>query len=310
MSQLTVGGIEELLFADYPAAYAVADDRFGLFVGERAAAVSGVAFALDATVPMVRAAAGAGCNLLVTHHPPFWAPPRCFLSADSAATADGAVIFWAARLGVAVLSMHTNVDCAPAAAQLLMAALGYTQESVIKPHLTILNGEQIGLGQLARATAPAACTLRQLGERCRAFFGGHPRVWGDPERPVARLAVCSGAGSELVGAVVAARPDCYVTGELRHHEEVYLADEGIALIELGHDCSELPYRQLMADSLLARVAGEGLLGEPGKPGLSGELEEPGGGSPGEPGLPGEPGGGLKTVILEPTAQCWVAGLPD
>jgi len=252
MTAFTVGAIEALLFEEYPAAYAVADDRFGLLVGDRRSEVSGIAFALDATVPMIEAAAAAGCNLLVTHHPPFWVAPRSFLAAASAGSVDGAAVFAAASQGVALLAMHTNVDCSGQAAELLLGAFGYRQEGVLKPHLRLADGRQIGLGQLARPSSAPAPTLRQLAERCQQAFGAPAKVWGDPQRRIELLSVCSGAGGELIPEVIAAHADCYITGELRHHECLYLADEGIALIELGHDRSELPYRQLLAESLRAR----------------------------------------------------------
>jgi len=278
MSRYSVADIEAFFWEDYPAQYAIADDRFGLFVGDREAAVFGIAFALDATVSMVQAAVAAQCNLLITHHPPFWQAPQRFLAAASAASADGAVIFQAAQAGVALLSLHTNVDCSAPAAAYLLDALGYTQEAVLKPHGQSADGEAIGLGQLARvgkgqASTDIIPTLGQLAKRCRQAFGGYPRVWGSCDRPVQRLAFCSGAGSEIVPEVIAACPDCYITGELHHHESLYLADEGIALIELGHDRSELPYRQLLAQSLRTR-------------GVDRELP---------------------LVILEPTTEWWVPG---
>ena len=54
----------------------------------------------------------------------------------------------------------------------------------------------------------------------------------------------------MVPEVLAAKVDCFITGELRHHEALYLSDEGIALIELSHDVSELPYRAHLENALI------------------------------------------------------------
>jgi putative NIF3 family GTP cyclohydrolase 1 type 2 len=99
-----------------------------------------------------------------------------------------------------------------------------------------LGGKAIGFGELVQRYADA--------------FGGVAKAWGDPMCSITTVAACSGGASEVVAEVVAAAPDVFVTGELRHHEALWLADEGIALIELGHDLSELPYRFELRDALL------------------------------------------------------------
>jgi hypothetical protein len=93
----------------------------------------------------------------------------------------------------------------------------------------------------------------ELGALAAAYqqsFGRVAKVWGNPAKPLFTVAVCSGGAGEVVPEVVKAGVDCFVTGELRHHEALYLADENIALIELGHDISELPYRLVLRDTLV------------------------------------------------------------
>jgi putative NIF3 family GTP cyclohydrolase 1 type 2 len=241
-----VGDVEGLLFEAYPATDALPDDRFGLLVGDRAAIVTRIAVALDQTVPMVEAAAAAGCNLLVAHHPGFFFKPESFLEAPSAATADGAVVYRAAQKGVALLTMHTNLDCAPSAARMLLEPVGLSFTGPLKPHGTG------SLGQIAKPVdGRGFIMLGELASACQQSLGRVAKVWGDPAKPLFSVAVCSGGASEVVPDVVRAGVDCFITGELRHHEALYLADENIALIELGHDVSELPYRFELHKALVA-----------------------------------------------------------
>ncbi|MDR0347207.1 MAG: Nif3-like dinuclear metal center hexameric protein [Coriobacteriales bacterium] len=247
MARFSVGDIEKLLFEAYPATDALSEDRFGLLVGDRATLVTKIAIALDQSVPMVEDAAAQGCNLLVAHHPGFFlVPPDSFLEAPSAVSANGAVVYRAARRDVALLAMHTNLDCAPSAAGMLLEPVGLAFVSPLKA-----NGGG-SLGQIAR---PAdGSTSLKLGELARLYqqaFGRVAKVWGDPAKPLSTVAICSGGASEVVPDAVRAGVDCFVTGELRHHEAVWLADEGIALIELGHDVSELPYRFELQKALIA-----------------------------------------------------------
>jgi putative NIF3 family GTP cyclohydrolase 1 type 2 len=247
MARFSVGDIERLLFEAYPATDALAEDRFGLLVGDRAAPVDKLAIALDQSVPMIEAAADAGCGLLLAHHPGFFlVAPDSFLEAPSALTVSGAAVYKAAQRGVALLAMHTNLDCAPSAASMLLSPVGLEYLSPLRP-----NGAG-SLGQVARpADGRESISFEELVVSYRRAFGGVAKAWGDPARALRLVAVCSGGASEVIGDVVKAGVDCFVTGELRHHEAVWLADEGVALIELGHDISELPYRLELRKTLVA-----------------------------------------------------------
>ncbi|MCL1846662.1 MAG: Nif3-like dinuclear metal center hexameric protein [Coriobacteriia bacterium] len=245
MARFCVGDIEALLFAAFPATDALEDDRFGLLVGDRKTIVSRVAVSLDQTIPMIEAAAAQSCNLLVSHHPAFWMAPDSFLAADSAAVSSGAVVLRAAQRGVALLCLHTCLDCAPAAASMLLEPVGLEFALPLRAHGTG------SLGQIARpAKGREFITLGELAASYQQSFGGVAKVWGDPAKPVFTVATCSGGASEVVSEVIAAGVDCFVTGELRHHEALYLSDSNIALIELGHDLSELPYRYYLRESLV------------------------------------------------------------
>jgi dinuclear metal center YbgI/SA1388 family protein len=250
----SVGDIEDLLFKAFPATDALPNDRNGLFVGDRKTIVKKIAIALDQTVPMVEAAAAQGCNLLVTHHPPFIYAPDSFLAASSPAVSNGAVIYKAAQKDVALLNMHTNLDCAPVAASMLLEPVGLEYTAPLRPHGTG------SLGQLAKPKTTNTATgaagkeyllLGELAERYRQSFGSVAKVWGDTDKPIFTVAACSGGAGEVVSEAIAASVDCFVTGEVRHHEALYLADAGISLIELGHDNSELPYRNILQDTLVA-----------------------------------------------------------
>ncbi|MDR1184232.1 MAG: Nif3-like dinuclear metal center hexameric protein, partial [Coriobacteriales bacterium] len=143
----------------------------------------------------------------------------------------------AVQKDVALLALHTNLDCAPSAADMLLAPVGLEYTDPLRPQGTG------SLGQLARpAEGRAFVALEELADAYQQAFGAVAKIWGDPAKPIFTVAVCSGGAGEVVPDVVRAGVDCFVTGELRHHEAVWLADENIALIELGHDVSELPYR--------------------------------------------------------------------
>ena len=250
-----VADIEQLLYKAFPATDALSDDRHGLSVGNPEAEVTKIAIALDATISLIKQAAAQGCNVLVTHHPVFWYAPDCFLAATSPGLSSGAAVFAAAEAGVALISMHTNVDCSPQTAEMLLEPIGFCYHGPLQP---AADSDQqsvavpvVSLGQRGIPSNGVALTLQELAERYTKAFGQLARVWGERDRFIKEIAVCSGSGSDLVTDVLKSDADCYVTGELRYHEALALTEAGVALIELGHDISELPYRHYLRAALEA-----------------------------------------------------------
>ena len=122
--RLTVGGLAAALDARFPVTWAESWDRVGLVIGGSETPVSGIHVTLDATSEGVNRAAAEGANVLVTHHPPFLEMPgRVSRTAGPAGTLEAAV-----REGVAVISMHTNLDRSPEGASALPKLLGLNCE--------------------------------------------------------------------------------------------------------------------------------------------------------------------------------------
>jgi len=271
----TVRELEQMLFAAFPAADATPGDRIGLLVGDAQAKVTGVAIALDAKVVTIEAAANQGCSVLITHHPPFWFPPTAILKGGPS---ESAAIYRATELGVSLIAMHTNLDCAPATKGLLLGPAGFsyvaplslpqeTESELITVGRTVETPEAFAatpelfpsLGQLGVPNDKGVVSLHHLVNRYKETFGAVAKVWGHPDKVIQRLACCSGGGGSLVQRVVNAGADCYVTGEVAYHEALVLASADVALIELGHDLSELPYRNYLFDALLSAGIDESAL---------------------------------------------------
>ncbi len=89
------------------------------------------------------------------------------------------------------------------------------------------------------------------------------RVAGDPARRVRTVAVCGGAGDNLLRAAAAAGADAFVTADLRHHPASE-ASEGDAagslppaLVDVAHWASEWPWLPVAASRLEAALAEQG-----------------------------------------------------
>lgn len=244
---LTVGALEAALLSDFPADDAEAWDRTGLTVGDPASVAVRVAVALDATVSAVQAAAAAGANVLVTHHPAYLDPPSRFRPASSAATAGSGSVVWAAiKAGVSIMSFHTALDASPRAANMLPSALSLDWSGrVVMPGANARGG----YGQLCTVSAhDAPLTLGALAARCTSVFAQVPRVWGDFDREISRVVTFTGSGSDVVEACLREGAECLVVGEIKYHAALDASEAGLSIIDIGHDTSELPYTSVLADA--------------------------------------------------------------
>lgn len=92
-----------------PAATAQSYDNVGLQVGDANRPVEAAVLALDLTPAVVEEAEGLGATLIITHHPLLFRPLKRL-------TTDGFVGALALRLaeaGIALYSIHTNLDATP-----------------------------------------------------------------------------------------------------------------------------------------------------------------------------------------------------
>ena len=181
---MIVAELERALLARYPKTDTEPWDHVGLSVGDPAAEITGVACALDATEANVRRAQEASANVLLTHHPIYIKAPEAFCPADATRPQCSAALYEAARCGVSIISLHTNLDRSHEARVCLSKLLGAAPVSSLE-HVD--DPEATGLGALATLNDP--CTLRDLATRAATAFGSDPRVWGKADRPCRTVAI-------------------------------------------------------------------------------------------------------------------------
>lgn len=268
---ITVGQLVAALDEAFPLAWAEPWDRVGLCVGDAAASATRAFVTLDPTLDAIKSAKRVGADVIVTHHPPFLGELQTVTAADPA----GRLILAAAASGIALVAMHTNLDRSPEGAEVLAVTLGLLPVQPLEPGLPDLDprsahpcgeapvseasespvsisGEIARLGRLCETEPVSLAALAgRVGER----LGVVPRVWGDPDRMVSKVAVSNGSGSSLLEAAMASGADAMVTGEVRYHGALDAAASGLAIIEAGHDATEWPLVSILADAV-RRAMGE------------------------------------------------------
>lgn len=81
-------------------------------------------------------------------------------------------------------------------------------------------------------------TLGELVDRVAKRLGRHPQVIGDADRPVCRVAWCTGAAQGMFESAIAAGADAYISGEISEPTVHTARESGVAYIGAGHHATE------------------------------------------------------------------------
>ena len=237
---MTVQTILDYLWTLAPEEYKEGFDNVGFLAGRKDAPVQRLLIALDATEAVAAEAAALGCQLVLTHHPLIFHAPKHVTDADP----DTRALLAYLERGIAVISMHTNLDCAPGGVNDVLARrLGLHNIEVLE------DGETAGLirmGEVEEQELAEFAAFVKAGLRCpglRYAQGG---------RPVRRVAVGGGACGDFIRRAAAAGCDTFVTADLKYHQFQDAALLGINLLDAGHFETEDPVCDVLAQRLSAR----------------------------------------------------------
>ena len=229
---LTVGDIYDAIDKFAPFETQMSFDNAGLLIGNRSDSVSKVAVALDATIDTVKSAADNKCELLITHHPIIFNPIKS-MRTDSE-------VYAAVKLGVAVISAHTNLDAADGGVNDCLAkAIGMNNVSKLSDGSPYPPMARIGDIQSMSDVELALHLKKALG------CGGVKTV--RVKDTIKRVAVCGGAGGDFIVCAKEAGADALITGECKHHERLLAKRMGINLYECGHYCTEQIVKSKIAE---------------------------------------------------------------
>ena len=207
-------------------------DNAGLLLGDPAMTVRGIHVALDVTGRVLDEAEAAGANLIVTHHPLMFSAVKRLVTTEY----ETRLIFRMIRSGMALIAAHTNLDRAPGGMNDALAA---------RCGLTEVNGE----GFIRAGNLPRPMSGLELAGHVSAALHTVVRPMGDTEKVYRRVALCSGGGSDFWEEGLALGADVFLTGEMKHHHALALADAGMLGLEAGHFATEMPGVFALADAL-------------------------------------------------------------
>lgn len=223
-------------------------DNAGLLVGDGETEVERVLLALDVTGEVVREAGRKKCRLIVTHHPLIFHPLKAVCPGDPTQATVAALV----RRNMALICAHTNLDLAPGGVNdALMERLGAKVTGALEPV-----GEALGMGrvgELSEAMEPRAFATHVK----KALRTSSVRVTAG-DRPVKKIAVCGGAGSDMVELAARLGADAYVSADAKHHEFLAAKALGITLVDAGHYATENPVMPALRQRLNEAFSGRGV----------------------------------------------------
>ena len=235
----TVNDLVALLEELMPSNLAEDWDNVGLMLGRRGKTVKKILLALDLTKEVVEQAISQKADLIVTHHPAIFKKLKRVVDNDW----QQDLLLTLAENGIAVYSAHTNLDCVSTGVNDVLAKL-------LKLEDTDVLDDSNGLGRIGVVEEMALADYAQL---VKASLKADYVIVGDAGKPVHKVAVCGGAGSDLIDIALAKGADTLVTGDVKYHSAQQAVFSGLNIIDAGHQPTELPVLDKLADRLSLRL---------------------------------------------------------
>ena len=210
-------------------------DNPGLLVGSPMQEVHKVLVCLDVSDDVVERALETGADMIVSHHPLVFRPIRN-IRTDLPL---GHRLQLLLKHDIAVFAAHTNLDIAQGGVNDVLARrLGLLdlESFVAVPQEA---GKVESMGRIGRL--PEGLTIGEFARRVReALPVSHVRLVSAGDRPVRKVALCSGSGAEFIGKAASLGVDAYVTGDVRYHDAQHAAERGMHVVDAGHFGTEFP----------------------------------------------------------------------
>lgn len=241
---ITVQSVYDFLDGEAPFSTQLGFDNSGLLVGDKNKAVQTIAVCLDVTAETVQSAMDAGADLMVTHHPVIFRPRKALLAGDPVCALICA--------GMSVIAAHTNLDAAAGGVNDVLADI-FSLERVEAVTTDEIPTPMVRVGFLPETMRPielAATAAELLDAKVR---------WCDGGKSVETVAVCGGAGGDLVADIARMGVDALITGDAGYHDFLDAELCGVTLIAAGHFETEVPVVPVLAQKLRRAFPGTDVL---------------------------------------------------
>ena len=198
---------------------------------EGRATVKKIVSGVTASRALIEAAIEAQADAIFVHHGLFWRGQ------------DGRVTGWMKqRLAlllahdINLFAYHLPLDAHP--------VLGNNAQLGVKLGWQALDGDAGRFGEQnlgfmgGRADGRSFAKAQSLANHVEKMLGRPVALVDVPERPIHKIAWCTGGAQNYFEAAIAAGADAFVTGEISEPQAHYARESGVAFIACGHHASE------------------------------------------------------------------------
>lgn len=229
---MTVQDLYRIIDRLAPFAAQMEGDNSGFLVGSPSDEVHTVLFALDATEPVIDEAVSLGAQLIVTHHPLLLTPVHSLTDENF----EARLVRRLTREGISLIAAHTCLDRAPGGVNDTLAVLCGLED---------ISGEEF----FRCGFLPEPCTAWEYADRLKTLLRTDVRLLGPGSAVIRKVGLCSGSGGSEWPRAAEAGCDAFVSGEIKHHFALAMADSGIVGLECGHFATEEPGIRALASAL-------------------------------------------------------------
>ena len=223
-------------------------DNVGLLINPlKTRNVKKILLTIDLTEAVTDEAIAAKTDLIVAYHPILFQPANRLDSAD----AYDRTVMKLVQKNIAVYSPHTALDAVIGGVNDWLAdGVGDGEISVLHP----IENSDAGQGRLMELKRPVK--LKTLAQRIKTHLGLKTlRLAQSSENTSIRtVALCAGAGTDAFKGIKA---DCYLTGEMNHHNILAATLNGSHVILCEHTNTERGYLPVFA-RIIGKALGNGI----------------------------------------------------
>lgn len=223
---MTVNEIYEALDLNIPFSLMQKGDNGGLLAGSGNARVSRALIALDITCAVIEEAKRVGAELIISHHPVIYGG----LYSVSSESPVGMLL----RYGISAICTHSPLDLSDGG----MNAIIFNM--LRKPLLLCDETESFeevfpdgrSFGRICTTQRPFDSA--ELAAVLKEIFGCTVVRYTKTDRPIRRIAFCSGGGKSNTTLAIRRGCDAYITGDVSHDRLIEAENSGLALFDCGH----------------------------------------------------------------------------
>jgi len=221
-------------------------DNVGLLINPlKQSSVKKILLTIDLTEAVVDEALAEKADLIVSYHPILFRPVNR-LNADNA---YDRMVMKLIQKNIAVYSPHTALDAVIGGVNDWLAdGVGEGDVSVLQP----IPESNAGQGRLVELKK--AVQIKTLAQRIKNHLGLKTLRIASPAEnvPIKTVALCAGAGTDAFKGI---RADCYLTGEMSHHNVLAAKLSGSHVILCEHTNTERGYLPSFAKILAKALPG-------------------------------------------------------